>query len=64
MESSPQRTWRAAGAWGEFLGKLCASSELADIEIILVKNIGHNIVWCSLMWLMPLRSLSNCDYEL
>ena len=20
--------------------------------------------WCSLMWLMPLRSLSNCDYEL
>ena len=22
------------------------------------------IVWCSLMWLMPLRSLSNCDYEL
>ena len=28
------------------------------------KNIGQNIVWCSLMWLMPLRSLSNCDYEL
>ena len=20
--------------------------------------------WCSLLWLMPLRSLSNCDYEL
>ena len=30
----------------------------------LGKNIGQNIVWCSLMWLMPLRSLSNCDYEL
>ena len=30
----------------------------------LGKNIGRNIVWCSLMWLMPLRSLSNCDYEL
>ena len=28
------------------------------------KNIGQNIVWCSLMWLMPLRSLSSCDYEL
>ena len=31
---------------------------------MLGKNIGQNIVWCSLMWLMPLRSLSNCDYEL
>ena len=30
----------------------------------LGKNIGQNIVWCSLMWLMPLRSLSNCDYKL
>ena len=28
------------------------------------KNIGQNIAGCSLMWLMPLRSLSNCDYEL
>ena len=28
------------------------------------QNIGQNIVWCSLMCLMPLRSLSNCDYEL
>ena len=33
---------------------------LADIG----KNIGQNIAGCSLMWLMPLRSLSNCDYEL
>ena len=30
----------------------------------LGKNIGQNIAGCSLMWLMPLRSLSNCDYEL
>ena len=28
------------------------------------KNIGQQYCWCSLMWLMPLRSLSNCDYEL
>ena len=28
------------------------------------QNIGQNIAGCSLMWLMPLRSLSNCDYEL
>ena len=30
----------------------------------LGKNIGQQYCWCSLMWLMPLRSLSNCDYEL
>ena len=28
------------------------------------KTIGQQYCWCSLMWLMPLRSLSNCDYEL
>ena len=28
------------------------------------KNIGQQYCWCSLMWLMPLKSLSNCDYEL
>ena len=28
------------------------------------KNIGQQYCWCSLMWLIPLRSLSNCDYEL
>ena len=28
------------------------------------QNICFNIVGCSLMWLMLLRSLSNCDYEL
>ena len=28
------------------------------------KNIRQQYCWCSLMWLMPLRSLSNCDYEL
>ena len=39
MESSPQHTWRAAGAQGEFLGNLCASSELADIEIIFIHSI-------------------------
>ena len=31
---------------------------------ILGKNIGQQYCWCSLMWLMPLKSLSNCDYEL
>ena len=31
---------------------------------LLGKSIGQNIAGCSLMWLMPLRSLSNCDYEL
>ena len=30
----------------------------------LGKNIGQNIAGCSLMCLMPLISLSNCDYEL
>ena len=30
----------------------------------LGKNIGQQYCWCGLMWLMPLRSLSNCDYEL
>ena len=38
-------------------GDLCIPSGLR-------KNIGQNIAVCSLMWLMPLRSLSNCDYEL
>ena len=28
------------------------------------KNIGQQYCWCSLMWLMPLKPLSNCDYEL
>ena len=28
------------------------------------KNNGQQYCWCSLMWLMPLKSLSNCDYEL
>ena len=30
----------------------------------LGKNIGQQYCWCSLMSLMPLKSLSNCDYEL
>ena len=34
------------------------------IHIHVGKNIGQQYCWCSLMWLMPLRSLSNCDYEL
>ena len=34
MESTPQCTRRAAGAWSEFLVKICASSELADFEAI------------------------------
>ena len=34
------------------------------VRSCLGKNIGQNIVWCSLMWLMPLRSLSHRDYEL
>ena len=34
MESSPQCTWRATGAWGEFLGNLHTSSELANIKIV------------------------------
>ena len=33
-------------------------------EFYLGKNIGQQYCWCSLMWLMPLTSLSNCDYEL
>ena len=36
----------------------------AKRNISLGKNIGQQYCWCSLMWLMPLRSLSNCDYEL
>ena len=30
----------------------------------LGKNTGQSIAGVALMWLMPLRSLSNCDYEL
>ena len=38
---------------------------LLVLRVLLVgKNIGQQYCWCSLMWLMPLRSLSNCDYEL
>ena len=33
-------------------------------KVAIGKNIGQQYCWCSLMWLMPLRSLSNCDYEL
>ena len=37
----------------------------AELEIILIgKNNSQQYCWCSLMGLMPLRSLSNCDYEL
>ena len=32
--------------------------------VTIGKNIGQQYCWCSLMWLIPLRSLSNCDYEL
>ena len=39
-------------------------SEDGDFVALLGKNIGQQYCWCSLMWLMPLRSLSNCDYEL
>ena len=35
-----------------------------EATAFLGKNIGQQYCWCSLMWLMPLRSLSNCDYEL
>ena len=35
-----------------------------QIKSNIGKNIGQQYCWCSLMWLMPLRSLSNCDYEL
>ena len=34
------------------------------MPVCVGKNIGQQYCWCSLMWLMPLRSLSNCDYEL
>ena len=40
------------------------SALTSGLTVIIGKNIGQNIVWCSLMWFMPLRSLSNCDYEL
>ena len=49
---------------------LCPSSAKTALQLpsfsslLLGKNIGQNISGCSLMWLMPLRSLSNCDYEL
>ena len=33
-------------------------------DMLIGKNIGQQYCWCSLMWLMPLKSLSNCDYEL
>ena len=45
---------------GLFLGCLLWIVGLAHLG----KNIGQQYCWCSLMWLMPLRSLSNCDYEL
>ena len=35
-----------------------------DRSVRVGKNIGQQYCWCSLMWLMPPRSLSNCDYEL
>ena len=35
-----------------------------ELLVFLGKNIGQNIAGCTLMWLMPLISLSNCDYEL
>ena len=47
-----------------------ASANERDTELLLHtksllgKNIGQQYCRCSLMWLMPLRSLSNCDYEL
>ena len=37
---------------------------LPSLRCPLRQNIGQQYCWCSLMWLMPLRSLSNCDYEL
>ena len=42
---------------------IVADSQMLWADVDLGKNIGQNIVWCSLMWLMPLISLSNCDYE-
>ena len=38
--------------------------QLHERNVCVGKNIGQQYCWCSLMWLMPLRSLSNCDYEL
>ena len=39
MESSPQCTWGATGAWSEFLGNLCTSSELANIKLFFIHSI-------------------------
>ena len=41
-----------------------STNPVPSVLVNVGKNIGQNIAGCSLMWLIPLRSLSNCDYEL
>ena len=56
---------------GSMTDEICAAPLFCPFDLFLAtgsdklgKNIGQQYCWCSLMWLMPLRSLSNCDYEL
>ena len=51
--------------------EICADPLFCPLDLFLAtgsnklgKNTGQSIAGIALMWLMPLRSLSNCDYEL
>ena len=50
--------------WNYYLMYPNKCAKLKIFQPTVGKNIGQQYCWCSLMWLMPLRSLSNCDYEL
>ena len=56
---------------GSMTDEICAALLFCPFDLFLAtgsdklgKNIGQQYCWCILMWLMPFRSLSNCDYEL
>ena len=51
-------------SFGMQLTNMIFTTPKRDHRERLGKNIGQQYCWCSLMWLMPPRSLSNCDYEL
>ena len=58
------------GWWGGGGGGGFAALRIPHESIVYVpfssgrQKYWSKYCWCSLMWLMPLRSLSNCDYEL